>query len=293
LTVDAAADGGVARPEVFFLDGLAGRLFCAFWPALPTAFRSAAGTSPAVIVLPAFAEEMNKTRRMLSLFAQRAQAAGISTLIPDLYGTGDSEGDFGDATLEIWADDLRRGIEWLGGRTQAPVSVLALRFGALMLNLLPRGLAPGGNLALWQPVASGKVFAGQFLRLRLAGNMLAGGDGRMDSTALRKQLEDGGRLEIAGYDLSARLLNGMEALDLKSAPVEAFSRISVFETGTVDGEVISPAVERVFSSWDRPGVQIERKCVAGDPFWATTEIATVPSLLTQTVCALSGGARRQ
>jgi hypothetical protein len=115
----------------------------------------------------------------------------------------------------------------------------------------------------------------------------------MDSTALRKQLEDGGRLEIAGYDLSARLLNGMEALDLKSAPVEAFSRISVFETGTVDGEVISPAVERVFSSWDRPGVQIERKCVAGDPFWATTEIATVPSLLTQTVCALSGGARRQ
>lgn len=46
----------------------------------------------------------------------RAAKRGDRVLLIDLYGTGDSGGDFGDATLPIWREDLRRGAAWLTER---------------------------------------------------------------------------------------------------------------------------------------------------------------------------------
>jgi exosortase A-associated hydrolase 2 len=290
LPAEALSRAGPTGPapfEAFFLDGSAGRLFCVFRPGRPLPSRAGAA-APVVLVLPAFAEEMNKTRRMLSLFAQQAQAAGIGTLIPDLYGTGDSEGDFGEATLERWADDLDRAARWLEARSAAPLSVLAVRCGALLANLLP-GRRPGGSLVLWQPVTSGRVFANQFLRLRLAGELLAGG-GQADSAALRKELEREGRLEVAGYETSAELLRGLESLELKQLDPAGYRSVRAFEVGTLQPPAVSPALERVLAGWRRDGGDVAGAVVAGDPFWGTTEIATVPALVTATVDAFLAGA---
>lgn len=281
-----AGPTGPAPFEAFFLDGSAGRLFCVFRPG--TTLPSLGGAAPPVVlVLPAFAEEMNKTRRMLSLFAQQAQAAGIGTLIPDLYGTGDSDGDFGEATLERWADDLGRAAQWLEARSTAPLSVLAVRNGALLADLLP-DRRPGGSLVLWQPVTSGRVHANQFLRLRLAGELLAGG-GQADPAALRKELEREGRLEVAGYEVSAELLRGLESLELKQLDPGRYGKIRAFEVGTMQSPAVSPALERVLAGWRRDGGDIVGAVVGGDPFWGTTEIATVPALVTATVDAFLAG----
>jgi len=290
LPAEAIALAGPTGPapfEAFFLDGSAGRLFCVFRPGRP---RSLPEGAPAtvVLVLPAFAEEMNKTRRMLSLFAQQAQAAGIATLIPDLYGTGDSEGDFGEAALEQWADDLRRAAQWLEARSTASVSVLAVRCGALLANLLPAG-RPGGSLVLWQPITSGRVYANQFLRLRFAGELLAGG-GQADSAALRQEMEREGRLEVAGYEVSADLLRGLESLELKQLDPDRYSTIRAFEVGTLQPPAVSPALERVLEGWRRDGRDVAGAMVSGDPFWGTTEIATVPELVSATVDAFLPGA---
>jgi exosortase A-associated hydrolase 2 len=282
-----AGPTGLAPFEAFFLDGTAGRLFCVYRPGQSRS-RPAGAPAPVVLVLPAFAEEMNKTRRMLSLFAQQAQAAGIGTLIPDLYGTGDSEGDFGEATVERWTDDLGRAAQWLEARTTAPLSVLAVRNGALLANLLP-ARRPGGSLVLWQPVASGRVHANQFLRLRLAGELLAGG-GQVDSAALRQELEREGRLEIAGYEVSAALLRGLESLELKQLVPGRYGAIRAFEVGALQPPVVSPALERVLAGWRRDGGDVAGAVVNGDPFWGTTEIATVPALVTATVDAFLAGA---
>ncbi len=282
-----AGPTGPAPFEAFFLDGTAGHLFCVYRPGQSRS-RPAGAPAPVVLVLPAFAEEMNKTRRMLSLFAQQAQAAGIGTLIPDLYGTGDSEGDFGEATVERWADDLGRAAQWLEARSTAPLSVLAVRCGALLANLLP-SRRPGGHLVLWQPVTSGRVYANQFLRLRLAGELLAGG-GQVDSAALRQELEREGRLEIAGYQVSAELLRGLESLELKQLDPDRYRTIRAFEVGTLQPLAVSPALERVLATWRRDGRDVAGTVVSGDPFWGTTEIATVPALVTATVDAFLAGA---
>ena len=81
----------------FFLVGGQGTLFAIYYP-------PAAGVPrrDGVLYVPPFAEEMNKSRRLVALQARRLAAAGFGVLVPDLYGTGDSAGDFAEARWSIW-----------------------------------------------------------------------------------------------------------------------------------------------------------------------------------------------
>ena len=105
------------RPQ--FLEGSRGRLFCVEFPA-----PSARNTGAAVLVVPPIGEEMNKCRRMLTLAARACQAAGLTALITDLYGTGDSAGDFRDGTVVQWRDDLHASMSHLlsGGAKTLPAA---------------------------------------------------------------------------------------------------------------------------------------------------------------------------
>jgi alpha/beta superfamily hydrolase len=87
-------------PEPHFIAGHGGQLFALHFPSEKPSGR-------ALLVLPPFAEELNKTRRMLSLAARALQNAGHEVLLVDLYGTGDSAGDFADASFRGWSADLQ------------------------------------------------------------------------------------------------------------------------------------------------------------------------------------------
>ena len=50
---------------------------------------------------------------MVSLQAKQFCHKGYAVLIVDLFGTGDSEGDFGDANWEIWQNDMCVALRWL------------------------------------------------------------------------------------------------------------------------------------------------------------------------------------
>src|SRR3546814_14337350 len=78
--------------EALFIDGPAWRLFAIHHAAAPHC-RQGLG----LVYLPPFAEEMNRSRRMAALQARALAALGIDVLLLDLFGTGDSAGDFRDA----------------------------------------------------------------------------------------------------------------------------------------------------------------------------------------------------
>ena len=95
-----------ARPaydpaETMFLTGRAGALYARYQPP-----RASIRHRADVVIVPPFAEEMNKSRRMFALLAERLATLGVGTALIDLYGTGDSEGDFGDARYDVWLDDM-------------------------------------------------------------------------------------------------------------------------------------------------------------------------------------------
>src|SRR5688500_15035872 len=118
----------------------------------------------AVLLIHPFAEEMNRCRRMAALQARAFAAAGWTVLQMDLYGCGDSAGDFSGATWNRWLDDVVDSAAWLREKTGQRLVLWGLRAGCLLATQAAGRIEPAADLVLWQPVASGKQFLQQFLR---------------------------------------------------------------------------------------------------------------------------------
>jgi exosortase A-associated hydrolase 2 len=263
-------------PDPYVLAGSAGPLFAVHF--------AATRSRRAVLILPPFAEELNKSRRMLALAARALQAAGIGVLLIDLYGTGDSGGDFGDATLAIWRDDLQRGAAWLATRGVTRIDLLAVRGGALLLEDLapPSGVAQG-RVVLWQPVLSGRLLVAQFLRLRIAESMTASDRG----TDARKVLESEGSVEVAGYAISRELVRGLEEITDPLTNAHAWEAWDWLEVSGPGATARGVAAQRTIAAMRARGMRVRESCLEGEPFWATPEIAVVPALIDATVECLA------
>src|SRR6476620_8431972 len=116
-----------APAEPFFLQTDRGRRFCLYHA--PRAEKECRG---AFIYVHPFGEEMNKSRRMAAMQARAFAAMGFGVLQIDLFGCGDSSGEFREARWNIWKQDLAVARSWLGNRVAAPVSLWGLRLGALL-----------------------------------------------------------------------------------------------------------------------------------------------------------------
>jgi exosortase A-associated hydrolase 2 len=271
--------GSAIRIEPFLLESARGPLFCVY---LGPAEHEARAP---VLYLPPFAEEMHKSRRMAALAARAMAAQGHAVLQLDPTGCGDSAGDFGDATWSAWLDDGRLGHDWLRHKTGLPVAVWGLRTGALLAAGLARQLQTIDRLLFWQPVTDGSLFLNQFLRIRLASEMLSEGQSRTGTRELLAQLDAGQGVEVGGYMLSpdmARELGG-----LKLAGMAPSCPVSWLELGTEAAARVSPAGQRVADAWQAAGVEVRAQTVQGDPFWATQEITECPDLIQATLAQLA------
>ncbi|MGI4849783.1 MAG: serine aminopeptidase domain-containing protein [Janthinobacterium lividum] len=180
--------------EPFFLDANPGQRFCLYHaPSTiapsPSAIGALGGAATAcrgaLVMVHTFAEEMNRSRRMCAMQARALADAGIAVLVVDLYGCGDSSGDFGDARWQIWLDDLLLAKRWLEQRCGVVAGYLGLRLGALLaLNAAADASTPVGPLVLWQPVLRGATYLTQFLRLRQAAQLLSPRDVVVDRQAV-------------------------------------------------------------------------------------------------------------
>ena len=162
----------------------------------------------AFIYIHPFGDEMNKSRRMAAMQARAFAAMGFGVLQIDLFGCGDSSGEFRDARWDIWKHDLSVAKRWIENRASSPVSLWGLRLGALLaLDFAKSSGDSFDQIILWQPVINGELFLNQFLRLRMAKEMLA--DAGMGKTSgknmMRNRLANGETLEIAGYELASEL----------------------------------------------------------------------------------------
>jgi exosortase A-associated hydrolase 2 len=268
--------------NAFFLPAEPGNRFCIYHS--PAAAISGRGF---VYVHP-FCEEMNKARRMAALQSRRLAAAGYSVLQIDLFGCGDSSGDFADARWKIWKQDLQIALDWLKSRLDGPLSLWGLRLGAMLAADVARDPAMDiEHLLLWQPVGSGELFLTQFLRLRLAAEMLADGVAQTGVRELRETLARGVPLEIAGYDLHPQLAAEVDALSLVDL-VPAVKRVHCLEVTAMAEPKVSPASQRVLDAWRSKGLEVQAAAVGGEPFWSTIEVTECEALLAATGRSLKG-----
>jgi exosortase A-associated hydrolase 2 len=273
-------------PTAFFLTVKTGQRLCIFYPAQGNVLRGQ------VLYIHPFAEEMNKSRRMARLQAQALAQAGFSVLQIDLLGCGDSSGDFGDATWQAWVDDVMQATHWLrqqdpGTGQPPPLWLWGLRAGCLLAVDAARHLPIPCHFLFWQAPAAGKPLLQQFLRLKMAGELLGGqSKGVMD--ALRQQLASGTAVEIAGYALSPDLAAGLEQATLTPpAKPSPGQQVVWLELSTRDNPTLSPIATQTVAKWQNAGYTCSSHVVSGPAYWQTTEIEDAPALITASTAALS------
>ncbi len=261
----------------FFLQSGAGNIFVALFKNEVVKARTV------YILVPPFLDEMNKSRRMFVRMANNLVVHGDDALIPDFYGTGDSEGEFADTDWEIWNSDFDHLVAWCKTQNYTKINFIALRSGALFLldYLSCHQDIQCEKIILWHPTANGDYWLTQFLRLHLAANLSAGNN-KETTKSLKSRLGDGESLEIAGYELSAKLADKIKSLKLIDKVPTNVQQVFWIDIVGTQGNGILPASEKVIDHWKKKFVIVVADTVIGPTFWSTVEIVDADMLINQT-----------
>ncbi|KAB8041591.1 hydrolase 2, exosortase A system-associated [Janthinobacterium aquaticum] len=281
VEVEAGAEAGVGAGKApgllpFYLPTGDGQRFCLLHLPAP-------GEAPrgGIVYLHPLAEEMNKSRHIAAAQARAFAQAGYSVLQFDLYGCGDSSGDFAEARWAIWRNDVQLACAWLAARVGGPLTLWGLRLGALLALDLAAQLPTSSQinrLLLWQPELDGRRCLARFLRLHLAAGMLQSADARADA---RQELAAGRAVEVAGYCLSAALAHDLEMI----AP--AAPRVPVYWLQQENGGSLPPVIVRQAASWRDAGATVHLAGFDDGAFWQSGELLACPHLFeaTRKLCA--------
>ena len=261
--------------EAFFLPGARGQRFCVL--------HAPAGLCKGGIVYaPPWAEEMNRSRRIVALQAKSWAQAGFAVLLLDLGGSGDSEGEFADATWQDWVQDLHDAQIWLAaqllkwsGGAAVPQWLWGLRAGCLLAAELVRQGGQAAQLLFWQPVTSGSLHLTQYLRLQSASSLV---QGKMANSpdVLKQSLKMGKPVEVGGYTIAPGLAAGMESAHLDDLP--AHTTVQCWFASDSPSPTLAPVLDQQLARWRSAGVHAQAFAVNAPAFWQLQEVGDAPRL---------------
>lgn len=235
-----------------------------------------------VLICPAFAEEMNRTRRTVRLLIGELRKVSIPGIALDLFGTGDSDGQFAEATWDTWLEDLEHGADRLMHSGCTRIVLVAVRAGSLLAtDLIRRRHYPYSALVLWQPVLRGSDVLIEQLRARVAAAAMAG---RTESVAaLRKEFAAGRTVEACGYELNPTLATALETRELVPTEVH-FPPVVWIEIGD---QALRASVPGILARIDANGSPTKLLRQHDPCFWRTTETTIGRGTVARTVEVLS------
>lgn len=236
-----------------------------------------------IVILPAFADEMNKSRHMLNLLSKKFCDENYHVITPDLFGTGDSHGNHKEANWETWLVDIETTIKYLEEQGVTNVSLLGLRTGALLAaDAISRSSVNFKHLVLWHPVIDGNVFISQFLRLRLAAGMISNDQKKETTKELLEKLLSGECVEVAGYDLSPELALTLKEKSLKNVQdsLPNTTWIDIVPSSDRSPPVVN---NKLVQSWAELDIDVKHEKCVGEAFWGSVEIVELPALVDMTI----------
>lgn len=260
-----------------FWPGTAGKLFV-------LTLEPQAACNGIVFIVPPFAEELNRSRRTMFRLAVQSACAGYRVISADLFGTGDSDGNFGDASWEIWCEDLVQLVaQQVPVASNEKIAVVAVRLGALLaLDVLSKSERSVSKLVLWQPVTNGSRYISQFLRLRtMSEKLFQSGNGETVGE-LRDRLAKGNSLEVAGYELTPMLADSIAALDIRDSFFNRDTSIAWIDIVGNPSARPPASSEQLVAEIEERGARVELTAMHSPQFWATPEIVVAEELVDAT-----------
>ena len=224
---------------------------------------------------------MNRCRHVVSAQARAFADRGVQVLVFDLFGTGDSAGEFAEASWETWLADVDDAFASLSAEADGALFVWGMRGGALLAADWLRTRQKQIPLLLWQPVVNGAQHLQHFLRMRLASGFLGKSGGTESLQELKERLQREGVLEIAGYGFSSDLARGLERAQLTS--IASGSSILWLEVGPGAAPDLTQGSLTCIAKLRANGCDIRAHAASGSVFWQAVEHADCPDLVEKTM----------
>ncbi len=232
-------------------------------------------------------EERKSAHRVMVDAARALAAAGGLVLRFDYRGCGDSTGEFTAFACPDWRDDIGRAARFLTEQAEVKhLGLLGLRLGASLAFEAAQTIPSAGFAVLWEPILNGRRYFDQELRRKLVREMVTFGQSRETRATLLKDLEDGKPIDLDGYAVTARLVDGINAIDLIPAAGRAprnVSLVQVARTGVASRE-LTGFKEALLAG----GTAVDLIAAEEDPFWNLVGLVECPSLIEKTREWISG-----
>jgi exosortase A-associated hydrolase 2 len=249
-------------PHSFFLPGQAGNLFAMYYPPVESET-----DAEDVLYIHPFAGEMFASRNVIATCARSLSAGGVGVLTVDLYGSGDSSGDFSEARWDTWRGDLMAALQWLQSQGRDRISLWGLRLGALLaMDLAAHTQENFERVVLWQPVVSGRNMLTQFFHVNLD-EADKGQTGKLANPQQRSFLADNDEIEIAGYAISPKLIRAIDSLEINSMGKSVAAPIDWTEFSGKAGTSLAAESRRVTDEWEASGIAVSAQTIESSPFW--------------------------
>lgn len=214
----------------FFLNARRQRLYSV----LHLASGAQAQTEFGVVFCAPLFDEKLWSHRVLVNYARSLAAQGIPVLRFDYFGDGESEGRFEEATVSSRVADILDGVEFCRSRAGVRrIYLLGLCYGAaLALAAAKAGTVEG--VAAWAPVMNGQQYASDLLRAHLGAQMVLHRKVIHDRDALTRQIQDGGSVNIEGYEIGNPFFAELLATDTRKLIDEQATRVALMQIAPVE-----------------------------------------------------------
>ncbi len=283
--------------EPVFLEGFAHGTRFALWVA------PEAGVQPrgSILCVQPFGDEATLARRTIVAQARRLADAGWTTLIVDLFGTGDSSGETREATLEQWRADLLLASSIARARAPGAFVLWGTRMGALLAcEMLPALDQIVTGVVFWQPAPTGAGLLEPLLKLARVATMAESGDRSHEAKSTRGDAGNGATIasqepqaaaaqppravdaatvNVGGYLLRRDLIDELSALEMRPPPVgkhgAPYPVLMLGVQRILRPNAMAPLwLAELASRWLDAGHLGSLRTVQGEPFWASLEPST-------------------
>jgi exosortase A-associated hydrolase 2 len=226
-------------------------------------------------------EEKLWTHRVFVAFARRLAGQGHAVLRFDFMGSGDSDGEFSEASVETGVADLRAAVDETRRRTGAArVNLLGLRFGATIAALLAEQASDIGRLILWAPVVDGERHMQELLRINVATQTAVYKEVRHDRVALVEMMKRGETVNVDGYEMGIDLYAQASAVKLAADAKRHAGPCLVVQIDRQRGKPM-PELQQFAERYPAGSLRIAQE----EPFWkeiATSYLREAPDLFSVT-----------
>ncbi len=197
----------------------------------------------AVLICQPLLQEGIRCHRALWTLANALADAGLDALRFDWFGSGDSDGESAQASLDNWMEDLQSAMALLEPAASTSLRALGMRSSALPLLAYAARRRQPLDLILWDPWLSGSEMLSCW---QLHHQMQFDSVGRYTN---RIPSAEAGALQ--GFDISADTLQELAGLAGNSLipPAGSHVLVAVWEA--------TPALQNVLAAWQVAGVSSE------------------------------------